>query len=85
MVRGTNGLWIALGLAALMSGCSINGQLQLGDDCLQTRECAAGLICIAQSVDNRLRCDRTVDGTAPAPSDVSRVEASASPADSSSD
>ena len=55
------------GLMCLLPGCSIEGTRQRNEACLQTRECAAGLICSpdTSSGDNRLRCTDSLDGTLP--------------------
>lgn len=60
-------VFLVMSLGAAMQSCSINGTRQINEDCLQTRECVAGLICApnAANGDNRLKCTFTVDGSRP--------------------
>ncbi|MEI8254625.1 MAG: hypothetical protein WCJ30_03040 [Deltaproteobacteria bacterium] len=54
------GLGIAL-LATAAESCSINGSRALGDDCVQSRECAQGLSCQPRA-DGRFTCQPVIDG-----------------------
>lgn len=70
--------------AALSAGCSIEGSRQRNEPCLQSRECAPGLVCApdTSSGDNRTRCTDPVDGTVPVVDARSSNDTGASPADS---
>ena len=58
---------LVLSAQITLQSCSINGTKQYNEDCLQSRECVAGLVCAPNTSngDNRLKCTFTVDGSRP--------------------
>jgi hypothetical protein len=73
-------------LVGLAQGCSIEGTRQRNEACLQTRECAAGLVCSpdTSSGDNRLRCTDSLDGTLPVVDVTARPDAASPGVDGAS-
>jgi hypothetical protein len=71
-------------LSVLSAGCSIEGSRQRNEPCLQSRECAPGLVCApdTSSGDNRLRCTDPVDGTVPVVDAPRPNDTGSAPADS---